>query len=159
MSLFGCLTFKNLRQIRHCRIGTVSSIILSRMARIDHQLTSILFFQTIICIISSIPFCIQNLYDNLTQNIEKDKYRQAQEYLFLQIVQLIFDFNYVSTFYVNYSSSTIFRQVSKQVLVNLFKKEEDRSRQITIVNHQEDNNQVEKHNKLKISTIRPISRV
>jgi hypothetical protein len=155
MSLFGCLTLKNVRRIHHRRIGPVPSVLLSRMARVDDQLASMLFLQIIICIISSIPFCTQNLYKNLTKTIDKSEYRQAQEYLCLQIVHLAFYFNYVSTFYVNYLSSAIFRQVSKQVVVNLFKKEEDRSRQITMINHQETNSQVQKQ-RLKIFSIQSV---
>jgi len=156
MSLFTCLTLKNIRQIHNHRIGPLSSINLTRMARIDDQLVSILFLQIIICIISSIPYCIQIIYHNLTQTIYKSEYRQAQEYLFFQITCLIFYFNYISTFYINYLSSTIFRKISKQILINLFKKQEDRSRQITLINHQENKNQLIKHKKLKIFTIHPM---
>jgi hypothetical protein len=60
--------------------------------------------------------------------------------------------NYISTFYVNYLSSGIFRQVSKQVLFNLFKKQEDISREITLINHQECNNQLAKR-RLQIFSI------
>jgi hypothetical protein len=156
MSLFGCLTLKNIRQQRHRRVGIYPSVLVSRMARIDDQLSSTLFFQIIICLISSIPFCAENIYDNLTQTIEKTEYRQAQEYLFRQIVRLCFYLNYVSTFYVNYSTSTIFRQVSKQVLVNLCKKPDDISREITMINHQEYHNRLEKR-RLNVFTIQPIS--
>jgi hypothetical protein len=93
MSLFGCLTLKNVRRIHHRRIGPVPSVLLSRMARVDDQLASMLFLQIIICIISSIPFCTQNLYKNLTKTIDKSEYRQAQEYLCLQIVHLAFYFD------------------------------------------------------------------
>ncbi|CAM4851324.1 unnamed protein product [Rotaria magnacalcarata] len=44
MSLFGCLTFRKMHQIRNRRIGIVPSIVLSRMAHMDDQLSSILFF-------------------------------------------------------------------------------------------------------------------
>ncbi|CAF4264647.1 unnamed protein product [Rotaria sordida] len=81
-----------------------------------------LFLQIIICIISSIPFTTQFIYDSLIQTIHKDEYRLAQEYIFLQISHLIFYFNYISMFYVNYLSSSIFRQLSKQVLIHFFKK-------------------------------------
>jgi len=153
MSLFGILTIKNLRQIHRQRINPLSIPVLTRMARIDHQLTTILFVQIIISIISSIPYCIQNIYNNLTQTIIKTQYRQAQENLFLQIVRLAFYLNYVSTFYVNYLSSPIFRRLSKKVLKNLFQKKDNISREITIINHQR-NEKRSKHNKVKISTIR-----
>jgi len=159
MSLFGYLTLRNIRRIHKSRIGTLPLVISSRMARIDTQLASMLFLQIIICIISSIPYCIQSFYHNLTQTIDKTEYRQAQEYLFLQIVRLNFYFNYISTFYVSYLSSAIFRKVSKEVLINLFKKQENTSRQITIINHQENNPQLEKQTRLKILTIQSISSI
>ncbi|CAF0900776.1 unnamed protein product [Adineta ricciae] len=135
MSLFGFLTWKNLRRIHHRRICIASSGIVTRKARIDDQLASMLFLQIFICILSSIPFCSQNIYSSVTRTMDKTELRQAQEYLYLQIARLAFYFNYISTFYVNYLSSAIFRQVSRQVLRNLFKNKENLSRQATMVNH------------------------
>ncbi|CAF0932613.1 unnamed protein product [Rotaria sp. Silwood1] len=155
MSLFGYLTLKNIRKIRNRRIGTLPSVVLSRMARIDDQLASMLFLQIIVCIISSIPFITQNIYENLTETIYKDDYRLAQEFLFLQISHLVFYFNYISMFYVNYVSSPIFRQLSKQVVLNLFKKQEDISRDITMINHQDSNNRLDKRC-IKPFTVQPI---
>ncbi|CAF0827702.1 unnamed protein product [Adineta ricciae] len=137
MSLFGFLTWKNLRRIHHRRICITSSVILTHKARIDDDLTSMLFLQISSCILSSIPFCSQNIYSIVTQTMNKTELRQAQEYLYLRIARLAFYFNYISTFYINYLSSAIFRQVSRQVLRNLFKNKENLSRQATMVNHQE----------------------
>ncbi|CAF0783129.1 unnamed protein product [Adineta steineri] len=153
MSLFGFLTWKNTRQIRNHRVGVISTMNLTRMARFDDQLASMLFLQIIICIISSIPFCIQNIYYCLTQTISTNLYRQAQENLFFQIAYLIFYFNYISTFYSNYLSSNIFRHVSKEVLMNLCKKREDVSREITMINHQENNHKQLDKRRYNIFTI------
>ncbi|CAF0931545.1 unnamed protein product [Adineta steineri] len=151
MSIFGILTLRNLRHIHHQRISPISAALTTRMTRIDHQLTSILFSQIIISMISSIPYLIQIIYANLTRSVVKDTYRQAQENLYYQIVCLTFYLNYVSMFYVNYISSTIFRRLSRKVLINLFKKKEDVSKGITLVNHQRNNKQ-SRHKKLKIFT-------
>jgi ABC-type multidrug transport system fused ATPase/permease subunit len=107
-----------------------------------------LFLQIIIAVISSVPYCIQSIYDSLTQTMMKTEDRQAQENLILQIVRLAFYLNYISMFYVNYLSSRIFRNLSKKVLNNLFKKKEDISRDITIINHQQS-----KRRAFNISTI------
>ncbi|CAF0891223.1 unnamed protein product [Rotaria sp. Silwood1] len=136
MSIFGILTLKNIRHTHIQRINPLRSAMLTRMARINNQLTSMLFLQIIISIISSIPYCIQNIYENITQTIIKSECRRAQENLFLQIVRLAFYFNYISMFYVNYLSSPIFRRLPKKVLMNLFKNKNDVSRDITIINHQ-----------------------
>ena len=159
MSLFSCLTLRNTHRTRTRRIGTLPTIIPSRMTRIGDQLTSLLYIQTIICIIWSVPFCIEYCYRNFTQTIEKTAYRQAQEYFFEQISHWIFNLNYVATFYVNYIFSIIFRNVSKRVLKNLFTRREFHSQQITIINHQESHHhQFEKHRSV-IFPMQPISRV
>ena len=137
MGIFAFLTLKNIRQKRSRRTGTLPSFISSRMAHLDDQLTSMLVVQIIICTISSIPFGIQILYRNLTEQFQKDDQRQAQEYLFEQICYLNFYVNFISSFYVHYYSSKIFRRVSKQVLKNFFQKQEHSSRQMTIVHHHE----------------------
>lgn len=139
MSIFSCLTLKNIRQKRTRRPGVLPSFISSRMARLDSQLTSMLVVEIIICTISSIPFCLEIVYRNLTEQLEKTAHRQAQEYLFEQIVYLNFHFNFISAFYVHFYSSKIFRKVSRQVIKNLFQKRENPSRQLTIVHHPNDN--------------------
>jgi hypothetical protein len=148
MSLFGILTLKHLRRIRPLPVPIVT-----RMARIDHQLTSMFFLQIFISIMSSVPYCTQNIYDSLTQTMIKSEYRQAQENLFLQIARLTFYFNYVSMFYVNYFSSPIFRCLSKKVCINLFKKKDELSKGISIINHPRSDKRF-KRKKIKISTIR-----
>jgi len=154
MSIFGLLTLRNVRTAHHRRIRPLPIPFITRMARIDKHLTSILFLQIIISIISSIPYCIQTLYDNLTQTIVKSEYRQAQENLFLQIVRLTFYLNYISMFYVDYLSSGIFRRLSRKVVINVFKKKADVSREITIINHQRKHKQLERK-RLNIFTIDP----
>jgi hypothetical protein len=149
MSLFGCLTLRNIRNIRRQRIHPLPHAALVRMTRVDKQLTSILFWQILICLVSSIPYCIQIIYDSVTQSISKTADRQAKENLSLQVVRLAFYFNYISMFYVNYVSSSIFRQLSKKVLMNLAKKKDDVSREITIINH----NRAVHRQKSRIATI------
>ncbi|CAF2412188.1 unnamed protein product [Rotaria sp. Silwood2] len=152
MSIFGILTLKNLHHTHTQRINPLRSTMLTRMARINNQLTSMLFLQIIISIISSIPYCVQNIYENITQTMIKTEYRRAQENLFLQIVRLAFYFNYISMFYVNYLSSPIFRRLPKKVLINLFKNKNDISNEIAIINHQSSGTIIQR-NKLKMLTV------
>jgi hypothetical protein len=155
MSLFGLLALKNLRYYHRQRVNPIPTVVVTRMARLDHQLTSMLFLQIISSIISSIPYCVEDIYSNLTQTIVKTTYRQAQENLVHQIIRLSFYLNYISLFYVNYLSSPIFRHVSKKSLKNFFKRRNDVSQNITIINHQIDS----KRKNMKISTIYGTSRV
>ncbi|UJR21388.1 hypothetical protein I4U23_024479 [Adineta vaga] len=150
-SIFGILTLKNIRRIHQQRINPLPSLIATRSSRLDQQLTSMLFAQIIISIISSVPYCIQTIYDLITETIIKDDYRQAQENLYLQIVRLAFDLNYVSMFYVNYTSSVVFRRLSKKVLVNLFNTKDDISREVTVLNHPKSTTQ-DKRDKMKMFT-------
>ncbi len=149
MCLFGLFALKNLRQYHHQRVNPFPMVVRTRMARLDRQLTSMLFLQIIFSVLSSIPFCVESIYINLTQTITKTPYRQAQENVAHQIIRLAFYLNYISLFYVNYISSPIFRRVSKKALKNLFKRRIDVSRNITVINHQTHS----KRNQMKISTI------
>jgi hypothetical protein len=149
MSLFGLFALKNLRQYHRQRVNPLPIVVVTRMARLDHQLTSMLFLQIIYSIISSIPYCVEDIYSNLTQTTMKTPYRQAQENIAHQIIRLAFYLNYISLFYVNYLSSPIFRRISKKALRNLFKRKNDVSRDITVINHQT----YPKRKNLKISTI------
>ena len=136
MSLFGILTLKNLRTIHQQRVQPLSTIVVTRIARIDHQLTSMLFLQIIFSVISSLPSCIETFYQYLSQTMSKTAYRLAQEDLAQQVFRLTFYLNYISMFYVNYFSSPIFRRISREVVKNLFKKRLGTSRDVTIIHHQ-----------------------
>jgi hypothetical protein len=63
--------------------------------------------------ISSIPYGIQFVYAAITLNLTKDKYRLAQENLFLQITRLSYYINFISAFYIYYISSQQIRSVIK----------------------------------------------
>ncbi|CAF0876396.1 unnamed protein product [Adineta ricciae] len=135
-SIFGILTLKNLRRVHQQRINPFPIPKLVRTTYLDHQLISMVLLQILLSMMSSTPFCIRIIYDNLTQTVVKTKYRRAQEDLCMQIVYLMFYLNYVSMFYVNYISSTVFRRLSKKVLTNLYEKDENISRGVTVINHQ-----------------------
>ena len=97
-----------------------------------------LFLEIFICILSSIPFCSQNIYFSVTQTMDKTELRQAHEYLCLQIARLAILFQlYLDVLCQLYLSSAIFRQVARQVLRNLFKSKDNLSRHTSMINHQE----------------------
>lgn len=152
MSLFGILTLKNLRTMHHQRIQPFSTIVITRMARIDHQLTSMLFLQIIFSLISSVPFCIETFYQYTSQTMPKTDYRRAQEGLAQQVFRLAFYLNYISMFYVNYLSSPIFRRIAWKVVENLFKNRIEISRGVTVVHHQTSAKHTHRRN-VNISTI------
>lgn len=61
--------------------------------------------------ISSIPYGIQFFYSAITLNLVKDKYRLAQENLFLHITRLSYYINFISAFYIYYISSKQIRLI------------------------------------------------
>ena len=135
MSLFGYLTLRRVRRTSRRRVQPLAAVTLTRLTRIERQLTSVLFLQMITCIFSSIPYCVQSIYESVTQAVTKSPFRQAQENLFLQIARLTFYINFISMFYIHYISSSIFRRLSNKVLINLCKEKMYVSRETTIINH------------------------
>ena len=150
MVLFVGLTLKNIRHRYQSRTGTSPFV---RILRIDQQLISILFVQTVIFTAASFPYCVQRVYDMITilSTRKKDEDRLAQEYLLSQIVELMFYFNYTSMFYGNYLASRLFRQSAKEVWMNLCKSRNKVSQDTIIVHHQR-NGYASRHRRPKIFT-------
>ena len=63
--------------------------------------------------VSSIPYGIQFVYAVMTLNLAKDKYRLAQENLFLHLTRLSYFINFISAFYIYYISSQYIRSIIK----------------------------------------------
>ncbi|CAF1144289.1 unnamed protein product [Didymodactylos carnosus] len=105
MTLFGILTYKNLRN----RIVPLHQR-RSHRNRIDVQLTKIMLLQTLIVIVSSVPPTILNMYMGLTIDTEKNSFRLAQENLFSTIVTLFFYTQYSTAFYCFSILSKSFRE-------------------------------------------------
>ena len=135
MGLFGYLTLRRVRQTSRCRIQPLPAVTWTRLTRIEKQLTFVLFLQMITCILSSIPYLVQSIYESATESLAKSLSRQAQEHFFLQIARLTFYINFVFMFYINYIFSSILRRLSNKVLINLFKEKMYVSRETTIINH------------------------
>jgi hypothetical protein len=64
--------------------------------------------------VSSIPYGIQFFYAAITLNLTKDKYRLAQENLFVHITRLSYYINFISAFYIYYISSQQIRSIIKR---------------------------------------------
>ena len=61
--LFGWLFLKKMRHRCQSRAGTLR---FGRILRIDRQIISILFVQSVIFTVSSFPYCVQRVYDMIT---------------------------------------------------------------------------------------------
>ena len=106
LSVFGILTYKQLKMIKQQRI-----------LHVDKQFSCMLLLMSITIILSSIPYCIEQLY----YNIVHDDPNQISSITFLLhvISSLLFYTNPVFSFYVYYISTPNFRrQVSKIIQCN-----------------------------------------
>ncbi|UJR31795.1 hypothetical protein I4U23_019272 [Adineta vaga] len=99
-------TQKNLRMMKKT----------SRIKRLERQMTSMIVLQAMANSISSIPYGIQFVYSVIAHNAVKDKYRLAQEHLFLQITRLSYYINFITAFYIYYISSHQIRSTIRRNL-------------------------------------------
>jgi hypothetical protein len=107
MLLFGCLTLKNVRQRRQLvqRAGENRAT-----RRTDSQLLRMLAAQVLVIIISTLPFCVDQLYISFTSSFTKSTLKIAQDNLAAQITAIVTYFAYSSSFYLYTLSGTIFRK-------------------------------------------------
>jgi hypothetical protein len=107
MLLFGCLTLKNVRQHRQLvqRAGENRAI-----RRTDRQLLRMLAAQVLVIIISTLPFCVNQLYTSFTSSFTKSTLKIAQDNLANQITSVVTYFAYTTSFYLYTLAGTIFRK-------------------------------------------------
>ncbi|UJR07943.1 hypothetical protein I4U23_012222 [Adineta vaga] len=73
--------------------------------------------QLLILAVSGIPFGLQNIYFNITNDIPKDDLRNAIEHLFVQIIRLFYHCNFVCPFYIYLYMSSEVRKVLKNYMI------------------------------------------
>ncbi|CAF2882765.1 unnamed protein product [Rotaria sp. Silwood2] len=103
--IFSTLTYRNIRFFN--RIFNVKM----------KQLAYMIIIETIIFVISSIPHGTRFIYILLTNSIEKNAYRKAQENLFYQISRITFFFNSAFSFYIYFLLSSEVRSITKHVFI------------------------------------------
>jgi len=113
MLLFGFLTLKNVRQRRQL----VQRVDENRSTRrTDSQLLRMLAGQVLLIIITTLPFCINQLYTSFTSSFTKSPLKIAQDNLATQITSLVTFFAHSSSFYFYTLSGTIFRKEVLKIL-------------------------------------------
>lgn len=112
---FGPLTFiliftrKTIRNLR-------SMTLVDRRDQLTRQILRMLIPQLIVLGISGIPFGLQNMYTDLSSQVQKDPLRKAIELLMFQIVRLFYHCNFVCTFYIYlYTSSEVRRGLRRLI--------------------------------------------
>ncbi|UJR11802.1 hypothetical protein I4U23_015982 [Adineta vaga] len=116
LTTFGYLTYIHLKQISE------RSSKQSRFQRIERQLTSLIIAQTLVCIVTSLPYGVQYLYTGITLTQIKDPYRLAVEAFIQHVVRLNLYASSAAPFYVYICLSTEIRRMAIQILFcKLFK--------------------------------------
>ncbi|CAF0746500.1 unnamed protein product [Adineta steineri] len=105
----------------------------NRRDHLTKQIRHMLIPQLIILAMSGVPFGLQNIYFNLTNDVYKDSLRQAIEHLFVQIIRLFYHFNFVFTFYIYLYMSSEVRKVLRRITTSSRKKSVDGSHTDSIV--------------------------
>ena len=95
--------------------------ITNQYSKFTRQIRRMLAPQLIVLAISGIPFGLQSVYFDLTNDIPKDDQRQAIEHLFVQINRLFYHCNFVCPFYIYFYMSSEIRKAVKQLMRKFFK--------------------------------------
>ena len=109
-------------------IRNVQSLsLVDRRDRLTRQIRRMLIPQLILLGISGIPFGLQNIYFDLTSEMEKDDLRLAIEHLFVQIIRLFYHCNFVGTFYIYLYMSSEVRKVLRRLFLKPSRQTENTS--------------------------------
>ncbi|CAF0824740.1 unnamed protein product [Adineta ricciae] len=106
--IFGWLTWRNIHQIHQRRVGPEQQHLPTNQ-RQESRLTRMLLLQICSISLSTIPYTINSLYTAITNQIQKDSLRAAQESLSATVTSLLFYLNFSISFYVYLSSSKSLR--------------------------------------------------
>lgn len=110
MTVFTFGTIRNLRSVQSY----------NNQKHMAKQVRQMLIPQLDILGISGIPFGFQGIYLEVTTGVEKDEFRLALEYLFGQVILLLFHCNYVCTFYIYLYKSKKVRRAFKGLILKYF---------------------------------------
>jgi hypothetical protein len=106
LSIFGVLTYKQLKMIQQTNI--------QMNFHMDKQLSRMLLLLCLAILISSVPYCIQNIYSVVFSEFEEQLLSKAL--LFYYISAILFFTNSVLSFYIFFLSTPNFRQQVKKIV-------------------------------------------
>ncbi|UJR12235.1 hypothetical protein I4U23_016412 [Adineta vaga] len=120
MTIFGCLTVKNIRQVSHKIIPTNISQIGRQyiLQSKDRQLIRMLFVDIISYTISKLPYAFYYLYQQITQDEKKNIEQQLIEQSILILTYFIFFIENSISGYTNILVSKTFRTEIKRIISN-----------------------------------------
>ncbi|CAF1144872.1 unnamed protein product [Didymodactylos carnosus] len=121
MTVFGVLTFLNIRKMRYRQTGPLPSVVTgvnrpkTRMQQLDMKLVTMLFAQVLMLILSTMPLSIYKVYSTFTVNFIKSDMRRAIENLLFQMALTLSNLNNVTIFYLYLLSGSVFRKELMQL--------------------------------------------
>ncbi|CAF1362093.1 unnamed protein product [Adineta steineri] len=110
LTIFGYLTYSHVK-----KLGQNSSN-QSRFQRIERQLTSLIIAQTLVCMVTSLPYGVQYLYTGITLTQAKDPYRLALETFIQHVVRLNLYASSAAPFYVYVCLSNEIRRMAVELI-------------------------------------------
>jgi hypothetical protein len=106
LSIFGGLTYKQLKMVQQTNI--------QMNFHMDKQLSRMLLLLCLAILISSVPYCIQNIYSVIFKEFNEQLLSKAL--LFYYISAILFFTNSVLSFYIFFLSTRNFRQQVKKII-------------------------------------------
>lgn len=104
------IVFFTTRTIHNLRTTFTSS----QHSQLTRQIRRMLIPQLVVLAISGVPFGLQSIYFNVTNDTVKDDLRKAVENLFVQIIRLFYHCNFVCPFYIYlYMSAEVRRTLAQ----------------------------------------------
>lgn len=122
MSILAYLLIRNIRVLSRRRIvpttGTLPTINMNKtiVQQMDASLTRMLMIESLIAIITYVPYAAELTYTNLTQGWSKTSLRLAWEKLFTELIHLLSYVFFATSFYVSLFSNIGFRRKIKRLL-------------------------------------------
>jgi hypothetical protein len=98
------------------------------LQQMDSQLTLMLILQSIITIITYVPYAAELIYANVTENWPKSPLRNAQEKFFVELTHLVSYVFFASSFYISMILNSGFR---RQIRIFFCRKKEPNPTAIT----------------------------
>jgi hypothetical protein len=115
--LLGCRLLRNVRQvIRRQAAAGGAAIHLSRIQRLDAQLTTVLLLESVIALNSFLPYAAEIIFNSISSEWDKSPLDVAWENVISAIIRLLTYVFYGSSFYISFWLSHDCRQVFFQAI-------------------------------------------
>ena len=121
-SVLAYLLIKSVRSVIHRQVNPANHLPQATLVprtilqQMDAQLTLMLILQSIITMITYLPYAAELIYTNSTQYWPKSALRKAQDKVFVELIHILSYVFFASGFYVSMISNSGFRRQIKRIL-------------------------------------------